>query len=431
MRSVFLDQQLHWVKLSLRSVIADRRGHAVVNLSSPKTQASQGIAADEGVGWRRIRRIVIVSVWMYVAVILGIWLLLRFGGDRWWLATLLLFGPRWLCVVPIAVLMPMAVLAQRKLLWVLAWAAAFVLFAILGFRVPLARVLAPSDQRIRVLTYNTWDSAVPAPALSALIRDLQPDIVALQECFQETYTEIFADWHVCREGELLLAARFPIQIRRIESSNHPPHKWPRTTLLECVGQVNGTPTAFATVHLPSPRYGLANMMDRTTLIAPSRRNLLDIETANRDVVSSTVAKIVDREPRDRIVMGDFNMPTDSALYRRDWSGYTNAFTTAGWGLGHTMRPSVRGFGFGIRIDQVLASGVWAPIRCWVGPDLGSDHRPVIADLAWQGSISPSPKAEAEAVPNPIEQHRMSGKNGSNTQFPHNITLGTWTKATGQ
>jgi endonuclease/exonuclease/phosphatase (EEP) superfamily protein YafD len=327
-----------------------------------------------------------MSVWSYAAIIFATWLLLRFCSDRWWLATLLLFGPRWLSILPIVILMPLAAVAKRRLLWVLVCTAAFVLFAILGFRVPLARAFAPPGPRIRVLTYNTWDSAVSAAALSVLIHDLQPDIVALQECFQDTYTEMFADWYVCREGELLLAARFPIQIRRIESTRHPPHKWPRMTLLECIGQYQGRPVAFATVHLPSPRYGLANMMDRTTLIAPSRRDLLDNETANRDLVSSTVAKILEHEPRDRIVMGDFNMPTDSTLYRRDWAEYTNAFTSAGWGFGHTMRASIRGFEFGIRIDQVLTCGDLTPVCAWVGPDLGSDHLPVIAEFKLTGSV---------------------------------------------
>ena len=37
-----------------------------------------------------------VLVWLYFTLVLAVWLLLRLGGDRWWLATLMLFGPRWL-----------------------------------------------------------------------------------------------------------------------------------------------------------------------------------------------------------------------------------------------------------------------------------------------------------------------------------------------
>ena len=39
---------------------------------------------------------------------------------------------------------------------------------------------------------------------------------------------------------------------------------------------------------------------------------------------------------------------------------------------------------GIAIDHVLASPEWAFTGYWVGPDLGSDHRPVIAEVVLRG-----------------------------------------------
>ena len=81
-----------------------------------------------------------------------------------------------------------------------------------------------------------------------------------------------------------------------------------------------------------------------------------------------------------IVVGDFNTPPDSAIYRSFWSEYGNAFTRAGIGFGYTEWPEVRKVPFGIRIDHVLMTPTWRPRRCWVGPDVGSDHLPVIADL---------------------------------------------------
>jgi endonuclease/exonuclease/phosphatase (EEP) superfamily protein YafD len=35
---------------------------------------------------------------------------------------------------------------------------------------------------------------------------------------------------------------------------------------------------------------------------------------------------------------------------------------------------------GVRIDHILAGHGWRCRRCWVGPNIGSAHRPVIADL---------------------------------------------------
>ena len=47
-------------------------------------------------------------VWLYVVALLAVWLLLRFGGDRWWLATVMLFGPRWVYGLPLLLLVPAA-----------------------------------------------------------------------------------------------------------------------------------------------------------------------------------------------------------------------------------------------------------------------------------------------------------------------------------
>jgi endonuclease/exonuclease/phosphatase (EEP) superfamily protein YafD len=84
-----------------------------------------------------------------------------------------------------------------------------------------------------------------------------------------------------------------------------------------------------------------------------------------------------------VVAGDFNMPTDSAIYRACWSSLSNAFSKAGLGFGYTEWPTVAGWRFGIRIDHILTGPGWRPQRCWVGPDVGSDHLPLLADIIAQ------------------------------------------------
>jgi vancomycin resistance protein VanJ len=46
----------------------------------------------------------------------------------------------------------------------------------------------------------------------------------------------------------------------------------------------------------------------------------------------------------------------------------------------------------VRIDHILAGPGWYCARCWVGPDVGSPHRPVLADLiaTWKGE-NPNPQ----------------------------------------
>ncbi len=81
-----------------------------------------------------------------------------------------------------------------------------------------------------------------------------------------------------------------------------------------------------------------------------------------------------------ILAGDFNLPTDSTIYREVWSGWTNAFSTTGFGFGYTVWTRATCLSYGLRIDHVLTPSVIKPRRSWVGPNVGSDHLPLLADL---------------------------------------------------
>src|SRR6516165_8233628 len=71
--------------------------------------------------WKRIVTTSFAAiVWLYLALLLAMWLVLYFYGDSWWLATIMLFGPRWVCGLPLAVLVPAATIWRRRLLWPLA-----------------------------------------------------------------------------------------------------------------------------------------------------------------------------------------------------------------------------------------------------------------------------------------------------------------------
>jgi vancomycin resistance protein VanJ len=78
-----------------------------------------------------------------------------------------------------------------------------------------------------------------------------------------------------------------------------------------------------------------------------------------------------------LIGGDFNMPADSPMLDPLRSTYDFAFDEAGWGFGSTC-PSRFPW---VRIDHLLASRHWQFTGCRVGPDLGSDHLPLIAEAA--------------------------------------------------
>jgi endonuclease/exonuclease/phosphatase (EEP) superfamily protein YafD len=96
----------------------------------------------------------------------------------------------------------------------------------------------------------------------------------------------------------------------------------------------------------------------------------------RRLQSELASRWAESFPGPKLLVGDFNLPVESAIYRDHWSQYTNAFSVAGWGLGHTRYCRWHG----VRIDHILTGPESQVDRCWVGPDVGSDHRPLIADL---------------------------------------------------
>jgi endonuclease/exonuclease/phosphatase family metal-dependent hydrolase len=77
-----------------------------------------------------------------------------------------------------------------------------------------------------------------------------------------------------------------------------------------------------------------------------------------------------------VVGGDFNMPSDDSTMAALRANFRFAFEDAGWGYGYT-RPARLPW---VRIDHILAGPEWYAVACRVGPDFGSDHLPVFAEL---------------------------------------------------
>ena len=265
------------------------------------------------------------------------------------------------------------------------FAAAFIIFGpIMGFCLPLSTSKDRPGPVLRVLTCNLQTGDYDAAALSALIRDCGADIVALQECPPELKVAMPKGWQTVQEGELAILSRYPLLKGGVQQALHPPHQWPRTSLLQCIVTVPWGKLAFNTVHLPSPRYGLQTILDRATLFSLSRKGLLIEETRHRRRVAQEVQRAISLSSLPVIVAGDFNMPADSRIYREVWGhSYHNAFSEKGTGYGRTEFASMRGIKVGVRIDHILAGNGLGIRVCEPGPDVGSDHLPLIADVGGQ------------------------------------------------
>src|SRR6185437_11322246 len=109
---------------------ADPPGHRRRPRSSPWSWSMpRWVSGRTAWGWLG------AACWAYVGSILGLCVILRLMGDRWWFATLLLFGPRWIWAVPLALLMPVASARRRTALGPLAVALLLIVFPLMGFRV--------------------------------------------------------------------------------------------------------------------------------------------------------------------------------------------------------------------------------------------------------------------------------------------------------
>jgi endonuclease/exonuclease/phosphatase (EEP) superfamily protein YafD len=318
---------------------------------------------------------------VYVAAVLAVWLLLRFAGDRWWFATVILFGPRWLCAVPLAVLVPAAGLIRPRLLWVLGATAIMVLGPVMGFCIPRARPAAADGPALRVLTCNLKGKCNDNAALARLIKETMPDIVALQGCWGEVRIRWPAGWHVCQVADFVVASRYPVVHQGADHYWSLPGHGLHMDMFCCTVQAAGRDIDFYSVHLLSPHRGLAAVLDRQTLLRPSDGPTLDAEIEQRRLESEDAHHFMRDRASPSILAGDFNMPVDSTIYRRYWAEFRDAFFDAGLGFGYTEWPYLRGRHFGVRIDHVLTGSGWRCRRCWVGPDVGSDHLPLLADLS--------------------------------------------------
>lgn len=320
------------------------------------------------------------GVWSYVLSILVVWFVLKDGGDRWWFATLMLFGPRWIYGLPLVLLVPLATAVRRRLLYPLGVSALVLVGPIMGYCVPRTAFVRSDEPAIRVVTWNVRNECVNSETLAALIASTKPDIVALQECRSDLQLDWPPDWHVHREGRLVTGSLHPLGSVEVSQRHHPPSKWPPANALRCAIQTPIGPVELVNVHLRTPRQGIEEVLSRRTFVDPSKRDSVTSEIESRRLESEDVAEWLDGSSDAVVIGGDFNMPVDSRIYRQFWSKYANAFSVAGNGFGHTKRTEVLGWQYGSRIDHILTAPGWRPCGCWLGPNLGSDHLPLIADL---------------------------------------------------
>jgi len=324
------------------------------------------------------------AAYSYTVIVLSALMFMYVGGDRWCLATVLLFGPRWLLSLPLFLLIPMAAFRDRQLFIPLIISAFIIFGPFMHFNLPLSKItgsIYPGAPKLRVLTCNLGGAKYDTSHLVSVISSMSVDIVALQECPEEFNLSLPVGWHMITERGLAVVSRFPLSKVNIVQVMRPRGKEPSPSLLHVKVRTPNGDVNFCSLQLPTPRFGLMKILDRHTVLRLSRNELCNEGTAFRRRAAQEVRRYIDTLSLPVIIAGDFNTPVESNIYRSVWNDFTNAFSKVGFGYGWSQRVSVRGFFYSTRIDHILTGKRLTPLFSEVGPDIGSDHHPVIADLA--------------------------------------------------
>lgn len=324
---------------------------------------------------RRAARMTARLCWLYAVGIAGLCVFLWTLSDVWWPATILMYMPRGLFALPLVLLVPAAILVRPRSLIALGLAVLLLVGPLMGLCVPWRTWFAGAARgpHFRVMTCNVHYSQLDAPALRALMDEARPDVVALQYWTSRFEKELFEPetWHIHRDGQFCLASRHPIG--KVEPLGQPLIAVGTELEVERIGRLS-----FVNLHLATPRDGLvAVVRQRATGVQQLEANI-----EQRRSQSAEVVRWLDGVQGPLVIAGDFNTAPESVIYREYWGSFTDAFTAAGFGWGQTQYTPRR---TAVRIDHILVGPGWRCRDCRVGPYVGSEHRPLIADLQWVGN----------------------------------------------
>jgi vancomycin resistance protein VanJ len=332
----------------------------------------------------RSRRIVLLCCWLFGLLLLTLWLIVRSAGDNWWPATVFIYSPRWPWLVVWTILTAASAAFRPRLLLLQGVNLLLLVFPIMGLCLGWPSAAPASAPSVRLLTCNLHRRQLDASALGRFLDDTQPDIVVLQDWSDAHKGKLFEHdtWHLHRDDELLLASRYPVEMLEDLGARF----WPgRGGVVHYGVQTPMGLVHVINVHLASPHESLAAIFERI----PGASQQLEANSAERLVESTVTSAFMKQIEGPVLVAGDFNTPPNSRIYAETWSEFPNAFASTSLGFGYTYHTRWTS----LRIDHILAGPGWHFQRCWIGPFVGSPHRPLVADIDWTGASVPRASLE--------------------------------------
>ncbi|RMG73154.1 MAG: hypothetical protein D6711_11395 [Chloroflexi bacterium] len=290
------------------------------------------------------------------------YLILRliFTDTTWWLALLNAFAIY--TFSPILVLLPIAFMLR---LW--QTAGRLSILALLGviwfgpFFQPPHTQLPSGGTVLTLVTFNAWgnNNTQPDQAVDWLMQQ-DADIILLQEYTPLIGEKLDYPEHAMNAG-LHLFSRYPI----VESSDVNGHQ-------RVVLDINEQQIAIYHVHLAYP----LDHPPRFEL--PLLRTISRYDETERNQQIKALLQTLKDETLPFIVGGDFNMSQHSLIYSDLALLMGDSFRSTNTGLGATWSTQMP-FPT-LRLDYIWHQRTIHALKTNVGPNLGSDHLPLVAWL---------------------------------------------------
>ncbi|WP_242370952.1 endonuclease/exonuclease/phosphatase family protein [Anaeromyxobacter sp. SG26] len=316
-----------------------------------------------------MRPVLVMAGWLLGSTILAGLALRPAFGDAFLVTRYTGYVMPWL----LAVLVPGAAAAWLTHHRALAAVAAASIAIITAAHAPLFRSKpappASSGFSLRVMSYNTWSRNLDVQRIARAIDRQRPDLLLVQEIRPKIFAGVVealreasggAEVHVAYDPQLLqgIVSRYPVEA---SGSMRTKGKAQRAVLRSPAG-----PIAIYNVH-PLRRGGWHDRYSQ---------------------IEALLQEDVLRETGPVILGGDFNAPDRSQLYGMVTRALHSAHDDRGFGFGFTY-PAHVWLPFGavpavplVRIDHIFFSEALVAIRAETLDDSGgSDHRPVLAELA--------------------------------------------------
>lgn len=228
-----------------------------------------------------------------------------------------------------------------------------------------------NGRTIRLLSLNMHMGSTDDATFQTLVAAEQPDVILLTEAPSDLdrrmapLAEMYPHRVPMRDKlmhEVALYSRWPIVGIETNRSAHPALPVAAIDLCPPNGE-RGACLRIVTLHAMAPFGSGAAIRDRQLNIA---------------------ARLATAQPGPAVIIGDLNLTPWSPTFARLADASRLRDSSPLRGLQPTWRPAGLPAGlaplFALSIDQALVSADIAARANRVGPDVGSDHRPIIVDL---------------------------------------------------